>query len=129
MTVGYNLFFSFLKNLFLLKKWSFKPLSQTDTRSNIAFFWRRKKSEWEEDVESNEEVPDPRGRKSLPTTLSNTEDFPELWFPQTKNYYRKRKMIESEKVKKHKGDERKKTWPPTTATVGRASQSDIPSPP
>lgn len=28
--------------------------------------------------ESEEYKPDPRGRKSLPTTLSNTEDFPEL---------------------------------------------------
>lgn len=25
-------------------------------------------------------LPDPRGRKSLPTTLSNTDDFPELFF-------------------------------------------------
>jgi hypothetical protein len=25
-------------------------------------------------------IPDPRGRKSLPTTLSNTDDFPELWY-------------------------------------------------
>lgn len=24
-------------------------------------------------------LPEPRGKKSLPTTLSNTEDFPELW--------------------------------------------------
>lgn len=33
-----------------------------------------------------DELPDPRGRKSLPTTLSNTEDFPELWdFPQKKH--------------------------------------------
>ena len=28
-------------------------------------------------------MPDPRGKKSLPTTLSKTEDFPELWPPTT----------------------------------------------
>lgn len=26
-------------------------------------------------------LPDPRGKKSLPTTLSSTDDFPELWDP------------------------------------------------
>jgi len=30
-----------------------------------------------------QKIPDPRGKKSLPTTLSNTEDFPELWPPTT----------------------------------------------
>uniref|UniRef100_A0A0A8YU90 Uncharacterized protein n=1 Tax=Arundo donax TaxID=35708 RepID=A0A0A8YU90_ARUDO len=28
-------------------------------------------------------IPDPRGRKSLPTMLSSTDDFPELWPPTT----------------------------------------------
>lgn len=34
------------------------------------------------DVFKNDKIPDPRGKKSFPTMLSRTEDFPELYKPQ-----------------------------------------------
>lgn len=68
-------------------------------------------------------LPDPRGRKSLPTTLSNTDDFPELWKTRKSRYWK------GVKIKFWDVGKKRWTWPPTTATVGRASQRDIPSPP
>jgi hypothetical protein len=78
-------------------------------------------------------IPDPRGRKSLPTTLSNTDDFPELWFS-IFTYIHKNQShnIQGNILDQKNDNERIKkcdTCPPTTATEGRASQSDKPSPP
>lgn len=70
-------------------------------------------------------LPDPRGRKSLPTTLSRTDDFPELYINMnTKQYETNLNRKALKKIWNLSN-----TWPPTTATVGRASQRDMPSPP
>ena len=75
-----------------------------------------------------ESLPDPRGRKSLPTTLSKTGDFPELCLYENKKY-KNYLLLQELKIKfKFKKPTRERTWPPTTATDGRASQRDMPSP-
>jgi hypothetical protein len=69
--------------------------------------------------------------------LSSTDDFPELWRHQEKNKKRKPNMRESAGLDLRRGradlEARQqavavRTCPPTTATEGRASQSE-PSPP
>ena len=47
-------------------------------------------------------LPDPLGRKSLPTILSNTEDFPELYKAISKNMIHKSNLTKVYKIKKNR---------------------------
>lgn len=60
--------------------------------------------------------PDPLGRKSRPTMLSNTEDFPELCM----SWKTQLELTKSENYLECERERR--TWPPTTAMEGSDSQ-------
>ena len=61
-------------------------------------------------------------------TISQSSNFRNEKGKQEKSAERKTQKIQNEKMKSRE-KRMAETWPPTTATEGRASQRDIPSPP
>lgn len=83
------IFSTFINSLKLQDKWT--PSNNTCVIQEINTLFQttvEQKGRWFPDYEYNkisrvENIPDPRGKKSFPTILSSTEDFPELCRAQT----------------------------------------------